>query len=125
MPGKTPLVGWLKAYMVPELLSIPVSKQYTLYTVQSIYSIHYTLSCQYTVYIIHSPVIIQYTLYTVQSIYSIHYTLSSHQIVYIIHCPVIIQHTLYTVRGVRILVSSLSGRGENGSLCKHWGHLLA
>jgi hypothetical protein len=26
MPGKTPLVGWLKGFMVPELLDIPVSK---------------------------------------------------------------------------------------------------
>ncbi|XP_023336546.1 snurportin-1 [Eurytemora carolleeae] len=27
MPGKTPLVGWLKAYMVPELLSIPICNE--------------------------------------------------------------------------------------------------
>ena len=27
MPGHTPLVGWLKGYMVPEMLGIPVSKK--------------------------------------------------------------------------------------------------
>ena len=75
MPGKTPLVGWLKAYMVPELLSIPVSIKYTLYTVRSLYNIHYTLSGLYTVYIIHCSVIIQYTLYKVLSLYSTPYTL--------------------------------------------------
>ena len=26
IPGKTPLVGWLKGFMVPELLDIPVSR---------------------------------------------------------------------------------------------------
>ena len=25
MPGRTPLVGWLKAYMVPELMDIQVA----------------------------------------------------------------------------------------------------
>lgn len=28
MPGKTPLVGWLKGYMVPELINIQVSEEY-------------------------------------------------------------------------------------------------
>ena len=27
MPGKTPLVGWIKGYMVPELLGIEVGKK--------------------------------------------------------------------------------------------------
>ena len=27
LPGSTPLVGWLKGYMVPELLNIEVSKE--------------------------------------------------------------------------------------------------
>ena len=26
MPGKTPLVGWIKGYMVPELMGIEVNK---------------------------------------------------------------------------------------------------
>ena len=26
MPGKTPLVGWIKGYMVPELLGIEVDR---------------------------------------------------------------------------------------------------
>lgn len=27
MPGRTPLIGWLKGYMVPELLNIEVSAE--------------------------------------------------------------------------------------------------
>ena len=27
LPGSTPLVGWLKGYMVPELLNVQVSKE--------------------------------------------------------------------------------------------------
>ena len=27
MPGKTPLVGWIKGYMVPELMGIEVKTQ--------------------------------------------------------------------------------------------------
>lgn len=28
--GRTPLVGWLKPYMVPEVLNIPVAAEYLL-----------------------------------------------------------------------------------------------
>ena len=31
MPGKTPLVGWIKGYMVPELMGISVGRHHILH----------------------------------------------------------------------------------------------
>ena len=37
MPGKTPLVGWLKGYMVPELMGIQVEFKRLTYKKAVIY----------------------------------------------------------------------------------------
>ena len=39
MPGKTPLVGWIKGYMVPELMGIEVKIVFLLEKFNSLYNL--------------------------------------------------------------------------------------